>query len=294
MTRLLAMLLVTLLPAGLCLSARGKADQPLRIGVVQSLFRYATEAEAKASMGRFETFMMNRTGLGGEFQKVNDPFDLAEQVDKEKLHLATFHGIEFAWVKQKYPKLVPLVIAVNQGHQLRAHVIVAKDSDVKDFAGLKGKSLAFPKGTREHCRIFIDGLCNKQGDDIDKFFSQIVRPENMEDALDDVVDGMVQAVLVDDVALDNYRERKAARFARLKQIEKSDAFPAGTVVYREGGLNEETLDKVKKALLTANDSAEGKQILFNWKLTAFERVPRDYGKLVDDIAKVYPAKKMTR
>lgn len=291
MSRLMTVLLAVLLSAGLCLSARGKADQPLRIGVVQSLFRYATEAEAKASMGRFEAFMMNRTGLGGEFRKIEDPFELAEQVEKEKLHLGTFHGIEFAWVKQRYPKLTPLVVAVNQSHQLRAHVLVAKDSPIKDFAGLKGKTLSFPKGTREHCRIFIEGLCVKQGDGLDKFFAEVARPDNMEDALDDAVDGMVQAVLVDNVGLENYQQRKAARFAKLKEIEKSEIFPAGTVAYHEGNVDEETLDKVKKALLTANDSAEGKQILFNWKLTAFERVPRDYGKLVEDIAKAYPAKK---
>ena len=45
--------------ACLCVTASAKLDQTLRIGVVQSLFRYASQAEAKSSMGQFEAFMKN-------------------------------------------------------------------------------------------------------------------------------------------------------------------------------------------------------------------------------------------
>src|SRR5688572_15768977 len=107
MKRSLTILLTPLAGAVLCLAALGRAEtEALRIGVVQSLFRYATKAEAKTSVARFETFIRNRTGLGGEFVTVDDAFELAEQVENGKLDLGTFHGIEFAWVKQKYPKLI--------------------------------------------------------------------------------------------------------------------------------------------------------------------------------------------
>lgn len=269
-------------------TAAAQDNDTLRVGIVQSLFRYANDAEAKSSMGQFETFMKNRTGLGGEFVTVKDAYALAEQLSSDKVRFGTFHGIEFAWAKQKYPKLTPLVVAVNQDSHLRAHLLVSKDSAATEFADLKGKSLAIPAGTREHCRLFLERRCMQQRQEQAGFFGDISKPANSEDALDDTVDGMVQAVLVDNASLELFKSRKPARFARLKEIEKSEVFPTGTVAYLEGSVDDQTLDKVKKSLLTAQESADGRQILFTWKLSAFERVPSDYAKIVTDIVKSYP------
>ena len=91
----------------------------------------------------------------------------------------------------------------------------------------------------------------------------------MEAALDDLVDGTVQAVVVDEVALTSYKRRKPGRFAKLKELKKSPVFPAAVVAYRPDKWNDTDLKTMKDALLNAHQNPEGRQLLTMWKLTGF-------------------------
>jgi ABC-type phosphate/phosphonate transport system substrate-binding protein len=260
----------------------------VRVGLVQSLFRDVPEGTVKASTEDFKVLMEKDTGHKGDAVVVADAGSLAEQLSQGKLQLGVFHGFEFAWVRQKYPRLRPLAIAVNQRKDVRAHVLVRADSPLKDFAGLQGKKLALPEGTRAYCQLYLERQCQKMGRDVKGYFEKTTVPPNSEDALDDVVDGIVQATLVDGVSLDRYQIRKPARFARLKELEKSVVFPPTVVAYQDGAVQEATLERHRKALVNLNTTAKGRQILLEWKLTHFEQVPKDYEQMLAESIKAYP------
>jgi ABC-type phosphate/phosphonate transport system substrate-binding protein len=93
---------------------------------------------------------------------------------------------------------------------------------------------------------------------------------------------------VDGVGLDRYKARKPGRAAALKVLKKSAAFPATVVAFHDGALDGATQRNFRSALLRAPDSADGRQVLTMWKLSGFERVPRDYEQQLEDILKVYP------
>ena len=78
---------------------------------------------------------------------------------------------------------------------------------------------------------------------------------------------------------------------RLRTLAESPAFPATVFVYDPRGADPQVLAKFRDSLLSANQTAEGKQTLTLWQLTAFQPVPADYEKLVSDIVKVYPPPK---
>jgi len=94
-------------------------------------------------------------------------------------------------------------------------------------------------------RLFVERQCQANGKKPEEFFAKITNPENVEDALDDAVDGTVQAVAVDRAALEAFKKRKPARFGRLKEAARSQPFPPSVVAYSEGVLDNATLQRFR-------------------------------------------------
>src|SRR5947209_7840759 len=103
---------------------------PVRIGMVNSLFRDTPPALVMAMMKPFGSVMKAQTGVAGELMPGGDPYQLAQALQNDQVQLAVFHGIEFAWVRLKHPELQPLMIAVNQQRHLRCNLVVRGDSPV--------------------------------------------------------------------------------------------------------------------------------------------------------------------
>jgi ABC-type phosphate/phosphonate transport system substrate-binding protein len=267
---------------------REARKQPLHIGMIDSLFRDMSEPQVQASMGPLRILVRLQTGLQAELIRSEDAFVLGEQLSSSKLQLGVFHGFELAWAQEKYPGLRPLLLAVNQKQLFHAHVLVSQKSKAQDLAGLEGKSLAMPLRSWEHCWLFLERSCRKKGKKVAEFFSTLTSPASMEDALDDVVDGAVEAAVVDSVSLDCYRRRKPGRYAKLKEILKSSVFPAAVVAYQAGAVDEATLRRFRLGMLNADKTAFGRQLLTLWRLTGFEEVPKDYEQRLKAVAEAYP------
>jgi ABC-type phosphate/phosphonate transport system substrate-binding protein len=266
----------------------GEPPEPLRIGVSGTLFADVPELLIKAAFAPLRALIENQTGQKADFALMKDTDKLADDLSTGKLTVAVFPGYEFAWARTKHPQLSPLVIAVNQQADQRALVMVRTDSAAANFAALKNQTVALPRGVREHCRLFLERHCQCQGKDTPRFFAEIAAPPSDEEALDDVVDGTVHAACVDGVALDCYQKRKPGRFAQLKELTKSESFPATVIAFRKGGLDDVTLSRFRESLLSAKTTPRGRQVLQLTKLTAFEPVPKDYEKTLVAIGKAYP------
>lgn len=261
----------------------------VRIGLISSLFSDVPEPLVMAMMQPFSALMEEQTGMSGQLVACGDANNLGQQLTEDKVQLGVFHGIEFGWARQKHPELRPLVIAVNEQRYLYAHFVVRADGKIGNLCDLQGKALALPPQTREHCRLFLRRHCLEGKKEPASFFSKVTAPANVEDALDDVVDGVVQVCVVDGVSLDCYKRRKPGRFAKLKILQSSETFPAAVVAFRPGILDEPTLKRFHDGMINANRTVAGRQLMTLWKLTGFEAVPQDYDKILTAIVKVYPA-----
>jgi ABC-type phosphate/phosphonate transport system substrate-binding protein len=264
------------------------APKKITIAAAEDLFRDIPKQTVESAAEPFRTLMERETGYTGDVVTVAGHSEVGRRLAKDRAQLGVVEGFQFAWLKPKYPDLRPLVIAVNQQTHLHAYVMTSKAARVEKFEDLKGKMLGLPTGTKGYARLFLDRLCAKSKRSPKEFFSKIDKPANMEDALDDVVDGQTDAVVVDGVALDRFRQRKPGRFSQLKEVARSPTFPATVIVYRTGRFEEATLKRFRDALRTAADHADGRQMLTLWKLTGFEAVPEDYGRTLEEIRKVYP------
>jgi ABC-type phosphate/phosphonate transport system substrate-binding protein len=290
--RCAALLLAATFLAGVTVRAADEEDvappPPVRIGMVNTLFRDVPQPLMMAMMQPFGALMKAMTGVTGELVPGGGPMHLGKQLADGQVQLGVFHGVEFAWVRLKHPELQPLMIAVNQHVHLRCHLVVRDDNKAQELADLKGKVLALPRGTREHARLFLQRNCRLCGQEAKALFAKITTPGTTEDALDDVVDDEAQATIVDGVVLDCYKRRKPSRYARLKTLVLSEVFPAGVVVYHPGTLDSATVQRFRTGMINANKDALGKQMLTLWKLTGFEPVPDDYEATLTNIVKAYP------
>ena len=279
--------------AGLVPAPRADGEElktsAVRIGLASTLFRDTPDVLVNTMMRPFKSLLESQTGIPGQLLPGIRPDDLGQQLKDDKVQLAVFNGIEFAWAKNKHDDLKPLMLAVNQQKYLRAYVLVRDDSSAAGLLDLKGKTLAVPRRTREHCHVYLERHCQALGKTPRELFEKITTPGTMEEGVDAVVNGQVDAVLIDGVFFSWYEERKPARFARLKAIEKSEVFPAAIVAYCANGLDDATLRRFREGMLTAKENPRSVQLMTLCQMTGFESVPADYDKLLKDIVKSYPA-----
>lgn len=265
------------------------AAPPLRMALTNNIFREVPESEAKQAKDALKTLVENQTKRPAEISIEEKVSKLATDLADGKLDYGVFLGHEFAWARQANPKLRPLLIAVAGDIRPTAHVIVRQDCQATGLAQLQGKICAIPKGSKGFTRLYLTRQCKSLQKTPQTLFSQVTVPANLEDALDDVVDGVVQVTVVDNTALEAFKRRKPGRAVKLKEIQKSEVFPSPVIAYHEGTMDEGNLAKTREDLLGANDDAEGKRFLTLWKLTRFDKVPEDFEKTLEACAKSYPA-----
>ena len=261
---------------------------PMRIGMIDSLFQDVPQSTVLAFMQPFGAIMEAQTGVSGELVPGGDVAHLSQQIVDDKLQLGVFHGIEFAWARQKHPELRALAIAVNQHIYLRALLVVRADCKISSIRDLQGKIVALARGTREHCLLYLDHHCEQCNKSRSTFFARITTPSSAEEAIDDVIDNEADAAIVDQLALDCYKRRKPGRCAKIRPADISEPFPAAAVVYKNGAIDEALLKRFREGLMNANRSIMGRQIFTLFKLTAFEPVPKDYDQVLAEIARAYP------
>jgi ABC-type phosphate/phosphonate transport system substrate-binding protein len=260
----------------------------VRIGLIGSLFRDTPEPVVQVMMRPFRSLLETQTGVCGDLIAAGDADNLAQKLKNDEVQLGVFHGIEFAWARQKFPRLRALVIAINQHPFLRAEVIVQKDSPISSLADLKGRIVALDRRAREHCRLYLERRCVPPGATPEKHFSRLATPLNAEDSLDDLQEGTIQAAVVDATEFETYRQNHPVRAARLRRLDQSEHFPCAVVAYYPGSVAGELLDRFRSGMIAAQETARGKQLLSLCRITRFAEPQADFEEALNSIIKAYP------
>lgn len=251
----------------------------------------AAEAAGKenSALKSLQGFIKQETGFGNDIKRQKDWLDLVTKMAKKELQVGVFQGYEFAWAQEKFPNLKPLALAENVYLYPVAHVVVKGNNKAKDFAGLGGQTIALPGTGQRYLRLFIDRQSQAAaGKESSAFFSKVVSAENVEDLLDDVVDGKVQAAVLDRASLASYKRRKPQRFDQLRPVAESQPLPPTVIAYYESGLDAATVQKFRAGLVGAADKERGRVLLTMFRLTRFVDVPPDFGKVLAESGKTYP------
>ena len=262
----------------------------LRIGTSGELTGQTHGPREKAGLETLHKYIKEEDGMDNEILSQKDWQELTDQMAKGKVQLGVYQGYEFAWAQQKNPELKPLAIAINVNRYPVAHLVVKRDNAAKDFAGLQGQSLALPATGEGSLRLFVDRQSEVDGKTAKTFFSKVTTPDNVEEALDSLVDGKVQVVAVIRAALEAYKGRKPGRFKQLKEVAHSQPFPPVVVAYYGSVLDEGTREQFKTGMMNATNNEKGQTLLTLFHLTGFEAVPEDFDKVLAAAVKDYPPK----
>jgi ABC-type phosphate/phosphonate transport system substrate-binding protein len=265
-----------------------QARAVVKIGTSGTLSSATSNAKEVAALDTMQQFIKEQTGLDDQIVRQKNWRDLAQQMAEGKLQLGVFQGFEFAWAQEKYPALRPLAVAVDVYTYPTAYVVTRRDDPARDFAGLKGQSLALSTGTARFLKLYIDRQARAQGQSAKDFFSRVVKMDNAETALDNLVDGKVQEVVADRAALVAYKDRKPGRFNQLKEVAHSKPFPPAVVAYYNDNLDSATLQRFRNGLLSADKTDRGAMLLTLFKLSGFEAPPPDLNKVLAETRQAYP------
>lgn len=263
------------------------SDQPLRLGFATSLFRSMPESVIEVGLRLLRELMETQTGLRGQIQGRGDASSLGKMLHEGNVDLALFHGFEFAWVKNKYPDLMPLVLVSNP-RPLQACLVVAREGRIVAPGDLQGKYVAVPAGSRGHCLLFLERRCCPVGQKPDKFFKKVTAPSDALHALENVCDDRIGAAVVERGAYEEYCRAWPGRAAQLKVLLQSEIFPPGVIAYHARKLPTEIVRRLREGMLNAHLTKEGKDLLDLCRMIGFESAPADYLKSLYDIARAYP------
>ncbi len=265
------------------------AQQSVRIGLGQSMFAGLPEAMVGLVKRPLANLIKEHTDLAPQLIIGGDAFDLGRKLHGGEVDLAIFQGIELAWVRNKYPQLQPLLVAVsNQGRQ-RANLVVGVGNVPGGMAGLKGKVLALPLQGKAHCRVFLEQQCQSTANcQLPLFFSQIKPFFDAEDALDEVASGKAQMTVVDQWILENYQANQPRQAKRLRVLRQSEDFPFSSVACRAGNLDEVTLRRFHTGMSNACNTPRGREMMSWIRIRAFQAVTVDYLQHLSEILKSYP------
>ena len=153
------------------------------------------------------------------------------------------------------------------------------------FADLKGKNVHVHQSLLD-CRLFANKGAKCKAED---YFGNVSPKLSAEAALDDLLIGKFQAVIVDTTLLDAYKGINPGRFKHLKILAQSEPFPASAIVYQSGALSDAMLNKLRTGLLAVGKTERIKEMMTPLRIKGFQAVPDDYQKNLTNILKDYPA-----
>src|SRR5690349_11334500 len=173
-------------------AGKARAQKALRLGLTGSLIQELPGASSPLCALGLPASAVNRlaerqTGGPTQVTLALDHDRLGRLLAEGEVDFGVFHGVEFAWARQKYPALRPLVLVVNERPELRACLLVRRGSGINDFADLKGRSCALAKCNRQHCGLFLEACCRQCGAGPRDYFSRLLTPASVNRAIEAVV-----------------------------------------------------------------------------------------------------------
>jgi len=264
------------------------ADGVIKMGVTDTIFPGLNGAQLTAATLPIRTLLESATGRGGRISLGGTPRALADKIKKDRVQMGVFQGVEFAWARASNPRLLPIVLCVTEERTLRAYLIVRASSKAQEPADLRGTTLALPAETRAHCSAFLRCKCLPDDAPMKSFFKKVVKATDVEEALDDVVNGNVEAALVDGLPWQTYRKTKPGCARKLRVLRASGEFPCAIIACQQGRYSDAQVKRFRSDLVSVGSTIRGKALLRLLTLTGFEAPPADYDRLIRATAQDYP------
>ena len=207
-------------------------------------------------------FMQKETGIPSEAFTPTTYAAVVEALRNDNAHVAYFSGWPYL-IAHNTADVELLVVEERDGNPFYfSQWYVAKDSDIKTLADLKGKDIAFTSQTSTSGYLFplskvIEEGHLKTGQDPKEFFGEVLFAGGYESALKALAEGKVEAAAASDYAPGRYLSEEEQ--GKIRVLTKQGPAPTHGIAIKSN-LPPEVKAKVKAAFLKLNEP-EHKELL---------------------------------
>jgi phosphonate transport system substrate-binding protein len=149
-----------------------------------------------------------------------------------------------------------------------SYIIVNRDSTIRSFEGLRGKSFAFADPLSNSGTLVPTYMLARMHETPDSYFSKTVFAQSHDKSIQAVAQGIVDGASVDSLIWE-YENHKNPEFtSKTRIIKKSAPYGIPPVVVRPG-LDASLREKIRLAFLNAHRDPKGKAILAGMMIDKF-------------------------
>ncbi len=149
-----------------------------------------------------------------------------------------------------------------------AYIIVAKDSPIKGFKGLRGKTFAFADPLSNTGKIVPEYMLAKMNETPETFFKKTIYTYAHDKSIKAVAQGVADGASVDSLIWEYVNRTNPELTAKTKIIEKSPPYAVPPVVVRKG-LGPALKKELRAVFLNARRDERGKELLDKMMIDKF-------------------------
>jgi phosphonate transport system substrate-binding protein len=157
----------------------------------------------------------------------------------------------------------------------RSYIIVHKDSDIKSFDELKGKTFAFSDPLSHSGHLYPVYLIAKKGYRPEKFFKRYIYTYSQGSSIEKVATRAVDGAAVEDLIYKYMKSKNSPYMQQIRLIGTSPDFGISPMV-ASPALSTFMKGKIKDILVNMHRDAKGREILATMLTDKFIEVPENY------------------
>jgi len=259
---LLCCFLLWQLPGSVAAEPGETMPKMLRVGFLQRMFSDLDPRDAKAAI-EVQTQGLSRS-LGLRSAQVTifpDMQSMSAALRRGELEVVSMPGVEYLKLRKTIPLIPSFVVEHNNGLGIGYVIITRKDSGIRSFADLRGRSMLLPSvAIHDQGQLWLDVLLLKAGKGArGSFFGQVKEPARLFNAIMGVFLRQADAAVVTRAALDVSRQLNPQLETQLTVVAESRNLNEAVIC-----LMPETPEKfrnqVYKEMIRLNDTSGGRQM----------------------------------
>jgi len=149
-----------------------------------------------------------------------------------------------------------------------SYIIVAKESPVKTFAGLRGKSFAFTDPLSNTGKLVPTYMLARMNETPESFFKSFIFTKAHDKSIKAVAQGVVDAAAVDSLIWEYLNALSPEFTAKTRILEKSPPYAIPPIVVPRD-LAPELKEKLRQTILNAHTDPKGQAILRQMRIDRF-------------------------
>ncbi len=232
-------------------------------------------------------YLTQEIGIQVEFNILSRYGNIIDSFSSEKMDGAFFGSFTGAMAIEKLG-VVPLARPVNLDGRstYHAHIYTRKDSGIKSVSDMKGKRFAFVEKATTAGYVFPLAYLKEQGvSDIDEFFSEYFFAGSHDASLNAVLNEQADVGASKNTVFDWVRKSNPRIDKEIVVLAESTKVPSNGLCVRKT-LDPSIQGKIKKALLSLDQSPEGRSVLTKFRAVKFiETGVEDYRPVFNFAAK---------